>query len=86
MIYEMNDELAAQILTNKMDNTSTDIDVREGTPKYTALAPVADEFSLLYVELKAQEEADFIVNEFGEVTMYGMKNVKKVAGQSGKSS
>lgn len=73
MIYEMNDELAAQILTNMMDNTSTDIDVREGTPTYTALAPVADEFSLLYAELKAQEEADFIVNESGEVTMYGIK-------------
>lgn len=73
MIYEMNDELAAQILTNMMDNSSPGIDVREGTPTYTALAPVADEFALLYAELKAQEEADFIVNELGEVTMYGAK-------------
>ncbi len=73
MIYEMNDELAAQILTNMLDNTPADVDVREGTPTYIALAPVADEFALLYAELKAQEEADFIINEAGEVTMYGTK-------------
>lgn len=69
----MNDELAAQILTNMMDNSDPNIDVREGTPTYTAMAPIADELAQLYAELKAQEEADFIVNAEGEVTMFGAK-------------
>lgn len=71
--YVMNDELSAQIVTNMIDNTPPDIDTREGAPTFTALAPIADEFALLYAELKAQEEADFIVNEAGEITAYGIK-------------
>lgn len=69
----MNDELAAQILTNMFDNTRDDIDTREGSPTYTVAAPFADELHLLYAELKAQEEADFIVDAEGNVTMYGIK-------------
>lgn len=73
MIYTLNDELAAQILMNMLDNSPSDIDKREGAPTFTALAPVSDEISLLYAELKAQEDEDFIVNEKGEITMSGYK-------------
>ncbi|OCA87485.1 hypothetical protein A8F95_08535 [Bacillus wudalianchiensis] len=69
----MDDSLAAQILTNMLNNTPSDIDTREGTPTYTAAAPIADEIMNLYAELKAQEEEGFIVNESGEVTMSGNK-------------
>lgn len=73
MIYKMNDELPSQILTNMIDNSDPEIDTREGTPTYTALAPTADELALLYAELTAQERANFVVDTTGEVTMTGYK-------------
>lgn len=73
MIYKMNDELPSQILTNMLDNSDPEIDTREGTPTYTAMAPIADELALLYAELTAQERANFVVDEAGEVTMTGYK-------------
>lgn len=73
MIYVLNDELSAQILTNMLDNVDDTIDQREGTPVYTVLAPTADELANLYAELKAQEDADFIVDAEGNITMFGLK-------------
>jgi len=73
MIYTMNDELAAQILANMLENTREDIDKREGSPTYTVMAPISDELMNAYAELKAQEEADFPVNLQGEVSMTGYK-------------
>lgn len=73
MIYVLNDELAAQILTNMMDNSHPDVDTREGTPTYTAMAPIADEVAQQYAELAAQERADFLVDINDEVTMTGYK-------------
>lgn len=71
MIYEMNDELAAQILTNLLDNTDPTIDVREGSPMYTLQAPIADEFTNLYAEFQAVRDETFVINEVGEISMFG---------------
>lgn len=71
MIYEMNDELSAQILTNLLDNTDPEIDVREGSPMYTLQAPNADEFTNLYAEFQAVRDETFIIDENGEISMFG---------------
>ncbi|OHX55288.1 hypothetical protein [Planococcus faecalis] len=79
MNYEMNDELSAQILTNLLDNTDPTIDVREGSPMYTLQAPVADEFSNLYAEFQAVRDETFIIDEAGEISMFGNRLDKWVA-------
>lgn len=71
MIYEMNDELAAQILTNLLDNTDPEIDVREGSPTYTLHAPNADEFTNLYAEFQAVRDETFVIDDEGNVSMFG---------------
>lgn len=73
MIYTMNDELAAQILTNMLDNTDKKVDTREGTPTYTLQAPNADEFANAYAEFQAVKDETFIINDAGEVVMTGAR-------------
>lgn len=72
-MYEMDDTLPSQILTNVLNNTDPRVDTREGSPTYTLQAPNADEFANVYAEFQATKEEVFIINDEGEVTMAGAR-------------
>lgn len=69
----MNDELSAQILTNLLDNTDETVDVREGSPTFTLQAPNADEFANVYAEMQAVRDETFVIDEAGNLSMFGIR-------------